>query len=113
MSQTNDELKREFEKVVDLLVQIESARESISSLLKDIKDIVNQGFLHCCFFSGASIPKKRIFFPSIRIVSPSVTLAIPEIILTSSDLTSLQVNKKNIRQILVTKKRFVLFKYII
>ena len=37
MSQTNDELKREFEKVVDLLVQIESARESISSLLKDIK----------------------------------------------------------------------------
>ena len=36
MSQTNDELKREFEKVVDLLVQIESARESISSLLKDI-----------------------------------------------------------------------------
>ncbi len=35
MSQTNDELKREFEKVVDLLVQIESARESISSLLKD------------------------------------------------------------------------------
>ena len=37
MSQTNDELNREFEKVVDLLVQIESARESISSLLKDIK----------------------------------------------------------------------------
>ena len=37
MSQTNDELKREFEKVVDLLVQIESARESISYLLKDIK----------------------------------------------------------------------------
>ena len=37
MSQTNDELKREFEKVVDLLIQIESARESISSLLKDIK----------------------------------------------------------------------------
>ena len=37
MSQTDEELKREFEKVVDLLVQIESARESISSLLKDIK----------------------------------------------------------------------------
>ena len=37
MSQTNDELKREFEKVVDLLVQIESARESISSLLNDKK----------------------------------------------------------------------------
>ena len=34
---TDVELKKEFEKVVDLLIQIESARESISSLLKDIK----------------------------------------------------------------------------
>ena len=41
MSQTNDELKREFEKVVDLLIQIETARDSISSLLKDIKDEYN------------------------------------------------------------------------
>ena len=41
MSQTDEELKREFEKVVDLLVQIESARESISSLLKDIKSEYN------------------------------------------------------------------------
>ena len=38
MSQTTDkELKTEFEKVVDLLIQIESAREAISSLLKDLK----------------------------------------------------------------------------
>ena len=35
--QTNSELKQEFEKVVDLLIQIESAREGISSRLKDIK----------------------------------------------------------------------------
>ena len=41
MSQTNDELKREFEKVVDLLIQIETARDSISSLLKDIKGEYN------------------------------------------------------------------------
>ena len=42
MSQTTDkELKAEFEKVVDLLVQIEAARESISSLLKDIKSEYN------------------------------------------------------------------------
>ena len=34
---TDVELKKEFDKVVDLLIQIESARESISSLLKDIK----------------------------------------------------------------------------
>ena len=37
MSQTNNELKDELEKVVDLLIQIESAREGISSRLKDIK----------------------------------------------------------------------------
>ena len=37
MSRTNDELKNELEKVVDLLIQIESAREGISSRLKDIK----------------------------------------------------------------------------
>ena len=37
MSQTNTELKNELEKVVDLLIQIESAREGISSRLKDIK----------------------------------------------------------------------------
>ena len=34
---TNQELKNELEKVVDLMVQIDSARESISSRLKDIK----------------------------------------------------------------------------
>tara|TARA_R110000851_G_scaffold294584_1_gene449278 strand:+ start:236 stop:460 length:225 start_codon:yes stop_codon:yes gene_type:complete len=33
----NNELKQEFEKIVDLLIQIESAREGISSRLKDIK----------------------------------------------------------------------------
>tara|TARA_A100000172_G_C2945273_1_gene77112 strand:+ start:119 stop:352 length:234 start_codon:yes stop_codon:yes gene_type:complete len=38
MSELNKELKAEFERVVDLLIQIESARESISSLLKDIKE---------------------------------------------------------------------------
>jgi hypothetical protein len=37
MSQVNNELKQEFEKIVDLLIQIESAREGISSRLKDIK----------------------------------------------------------------------------
>ena len=34
---TNQELKNELEKVVDLLIEIESAREAISSRLKDIK----------------------------------------------------------------------------
>ena len=38
---TDVELKKEFEKVVDLMIQIESARESISSLLKDIKSEYN------------------------------------------------------------------------
>ncbi len=33
----NQELKNELEKVVDLLIEIESAREAISSRLKDIK----------------------------------------------------------------------------
>lgn len=37
MPQVNNELKQEFEKIVDLLIQIESAREGISSRLKDIK----------------------------------------------------------------------------
>ena len=36
-----------------------------------------------------------------------------EIIFDSCDLTSLYVKKKNIRQILVTKKSFILFKYIV
>ena len=37
MTQTNNELKQELEKIVDLMIEIESCRESISSRLKDIK----------------------------------------------------------------------------
>ena len=37
MSQVNIELKQELEKIVDLMIEIESCRESISSRLKDIK----------------------------------------------------------------------------
>ena len=43
MSQVNNELKQEFEKIVDLLIQIESAREGISSRLKDIKSEYGMG----------------------------------------------------------------------
>mgnify|MGYP007000313103 CR=1 len=62
------------------------------------KEIDNQGFWHCCFFSGASMPKSLILFFLILMVSPSITLAIPEIIFGSCDFTSLYVKKKNIRQ---------------
>ena len=34
---TNKELKNELDKIVDLMIEIESAREAISSRLKDIK----------------------------------------------------------------------------
>ena len=37
MSQVNIELKQELEKIVDLMIEIETCRESISSRLKDIK----------------------------------------------------------------------------
>ena len=37
MTQINNELKQELEKIVDLMIEIESCRESISSRLKDIK----------------------------------------------------------------------------
>ena len=37
MPQINNELKQELEKIVDLMIEIETCRESISSRLKDIK----------------------------------------------------------------------------
>ena len=37
MSSTNEELRKDLERVVDLMIQIESNREALSSLLKDIK----------------------------------------------------------------------------
>tara|TARA_Y100000296_G_C5054646_1_gene196633 strand:- start:84 stop:314 length:231 start_codon:yes stop_codon:yes gene_type:complete len=38
---TNQELKNELDKIVDLMIEIESAREAISSRLKDIKSEYN------------------------------------------------------------------------
>jgi len=37
VSSTNEELRKDLERVVDLMIQIESNREALSSLLKDIK----------------------------------------------------------------------------
>ena len=37
MSSTNEELRKELERAVDLMIQIENNREALSSLLKDIK----------------------------------------------------------------------------
>ena len=37
MQSTNEELRKEFERVVELMIQIDADRDAISSLLKDIK----------------------------------------------------------------------------
>ena len=62
--------------------------------------------LQICSISGVSIPLKRIFSLFKCIVSPSTTFI-------SLDFTSRYVTKKNIRQILVSKKTFILFENII